>query len=130
VVRRSEQGWQVGDEQAADLTSAMVLADLLAADLGLPAPPPAGLARSSRSEPVSKEEEGQAARLAVTVAQLEHALAARGTGQEAGPGAQARPLPPARPHRQLTPAPDPDDLGCSRSPGRGVCRDELSTCCG
>ena len=31
VVRRSEQGWQVGDEQAADLTSAMVLADLLAA---------------------------------------------------------------------------------------------------
>ena len=77
VVRRSEQGWQVGDEQAADLTSAMVLADLLAADLGAPAPPPAGLARSSRSEPVSKEEEGEAARLAVTVAQLEHALAAR-----------------------------------------------------
>jgi hypothetical protein len=36
VVRRSAQGWQVGDEQAADLTSAMVLADLLAADLGSP----------------------------------------------------------------------------------------------
>jgi hypothetical protein len=31
VVRRGERGWQVGDEQAADLTSAMVLADLLAA---------------------------------------------------------------------------------------------------
>lgn len=72
VVRRSEQGWQVGDEQAADLTSAMVLADLLAAELGAPAPPPAG---PRRSEPVS--EEGEAARLAVTVAQLEHALAAR-----------------------------------------------------
>jgi hypothetical protein len=72
VVRRSEQGWQVGDEQAADLTSAMVLADLLAADLGTPAPPPAG---PPRSQAIS--EEGEAARLAVTVAQLEHALAAR-----------------------------------------------------
>jgi ANTAR domain len=72
VVRRSGQGWQVGDEQAADLTSAMVLADLLAAELGSPAPPPAG---PPRSEPVS--EEGEAARLAVTVAQLEHALTAR-----------------------------------------------------
>ena len=41
MVRRSEQGWQVGDEQAADLTSAMVLADLLAAELGSPTPPPA-----------------------------------------------------------------------------------------
>ena len=38
VVRRSEQGWQVGDEEAADLTSAMVLADLLAAELGSPGP--------------------------------------------------------------------------------------------
>lgn len=75
VVRRSEHGWQVGDEQAADLTSAMVLADLLAADLGAPAPalrPPAG---APRPEAVSEEDE--AARLAVTVAQLEHALAAR-----------------------------------------------------
>ncbi len=69
VVRRSEQGWQVGDEQAADLTSAMVLADLLAAELGSPAPPPASPPRST--------EEGEAARLAVTVAQLEHALSAR-----------------------------------------------------
>jgi len=69
VVRRSEQGWQVGYEQAADLTSAMVLADLLAAELGSPAPPPASPPRST--------EEGEAARLAVTVAQLEHALTAR-----------------------------------------------------
>jgi ANTAR domain len=68
IVRRSEQGWQVGEEQAADLTSAMVLADLLAADLGAPAPrPPAG----------PRGEDDAAARLAVTVAQLEHALAAR-----------------------------------------------------
>ena len=72
VVRRAPRGWQVGDEEVTDLTSAMVLADLLAAELGAPAPPPVS---PSRSEPVS--EEGEAARLAVTVAQLEHALSAR-----------------------------------------------------
>ena len=33
VVRRSARGWVVGTEEASDLTSAMVLADLLAADL-------------------------------------------------------------------------------------------------
>ena len=71
VVRRSERGWQVGEEQAADLTSAMVLADLLAADLGAPAPSPGGPPRPALSE------QDEAARLAVTVAQLEHALAAR-----------------------------------------------------
>jgi ANTAR domain len=38
VVRRSARGWQVGAEESADLTSAMMLADLLAADLGTPAP--------------------------------------------------------------------------------------------
>jgi hypothetical protein len=67
VVRRSGQGWRVGPEETADLTSAMVLADLLAADLGAPTPPPAGAAH----------EADEAARLAVTVAQLEHALTAR-----------------------------------------------------
>ena len=41
VVRRSGHGWQVGAEQTADLTSAMVLADLLAADVG-PGVVPAG----------------------------------------------------------------------------------------
>ncbi len=74
VVRRSGQGWQVGPEQTTDLTSAMVLADLLAADLGGPTPslgPPAGPAGQEGDEP------GEAARLAVTVAQLEHALVAR-----------------------------------------------------
>jgi ANTAR domain len=78
VVRRSEHGWRVGDNQTADLTSAMVLADLLAADLGVPAPalgPHAGTPGPRRSTPASEEDE--AARLAVTVAQLEHALAAR-----------------------------------------------------
>src|SRR5271156_6192060 len=66
VVRRSESGWQVSGEETADLTSAMVLADLLAVDMGAPAQPPK-----------SVSEEDEAARLAVTVAQLEHALTAR-----------------------------------------------------
>jgi hypothetical protein len=72
VVRRSDQGWQVGNEQAADLTSAMVLADLFAAEAGDAAPAPAS---PPRPKPASEEDE--AARLAVTVAQLEHALASR-----------------------------------------------------
>ncbi len=67
VVRRSGQGWQVGGEEADDLTSAMVLADLLAGDLGVAGEAP-------QAEPASQDE---AARLAVTVAQLEHALTAR-----------------------------------------------------
>src|SRR5215472_16394194 len=33
VARRTATGWRVGDEDVSDLTSAMVLADLLAADL-------------------------------------------------------------------------------------------------
>jgi len=66
VVRRSDAGWQVAGEETADLTSAMVLADLLAVDVGAPTQPP---------KQVSEEDE--AARLAVTVAQLEHALTAR-----------------------------------------------------
>jgi hypothetical protein len=89
VVRRSGQGWHVGDEEAADLTSAMVLADLLAADLGVPA----GLDGPRRSEPVTEEDE--AARLAVTVAQLEHALAARvRVEQSIGVLAERHRLPP------------------------------------
>src|ERR1700733_7579809 len=72
VVRRAPGGWRVGEEETADLTSAMVLADMLAAELGAPAPPPIG---PPRSEPAPEADE--AARLAVTVAQLEHALTAR-----------------------------------------------------
>jgi hypothetical protein len=68
VVRRSGQGWQVGGEVADDLTSAMVLADLLAGDLGVAGEAPGASLASEQDE---------AARLAVTVAQLEHALSAR-----------------------------------------------------
>ena len=69
------RGWQVGPEETGDLTSAMVLADLLAADLGAPVPPPAGPVR--RTPMTEADEADEAARLAVTVAQLEHALTAR-----------------------------------------------------
>ncbi len=102
VVRKAERGWVVGDENVSDLTSAMVLADLFAADQaddddtsvveavdesGSPRPQPrptAPLPRENHSGaqriPPGLEqpsETDEAARLAVTVAQLEHALAAR-----------------------------------------------------
>ena len=44
VVRRSGRGWVVGDEETSDLTSAMVLADLLAADLAPSGSAPPGSA--------------------------------------------------------------------------------------
>lgn len=67
VIRRApEGGWSVGDEPAGDLTSAMVLADLLATDLAPSGRPPRGEAPSD-----------ELARLKMSVSQLEHALAAR-----------------------------------------------------
>ena len=78
VVRRSGRGWIVGDEKAPDLTSAMVLADLLAADLAASEPASASKpAPRHAHSPGEAAEEDEAARLAVTVAQLEHALTAR-----------------------------------------------------
>jgi hypothetical protein len=129
IVRKAERGWVVGDENVSDLTSAMVLADLFAADQadsddtrlmeavdenGAPrgasrqsAPEHHGPAQHGRAQtgptptaPAQRAsgtgpqrvipavsgapgtddkagEAGEAARLAVTVAQLEHALAAR-----------------------------------------------------
>jgi hypothetical protein len=85
VVRRAERGWVVGEENVSDLTSAMVLADLFAADnadgdqpvlaatRGLPEAQAAGAAAPG-SRP---DEKAEAERLAVTVTQLEHALASR-----------------------------------------------------
>jgi hypothetical protein len=108
VVRKAEHGWVVGDENVSDLTSAMVLADLFAADQADSddtsvteavdsggAPPRAGHAsapapRAHESGPQrilavsgapgtadKSGEASEAARLAVTITQLEHALAAR-----------------------------------------------------
>ena len=74
VARRTATGWRVGDEEVSDLTSAMVLADLLAADLP-------GQGTPARSTPAGATQTGDdppdARRLEQTVAQLEHALTAR-----------------------------------------------------
>lgn len=112
VVRKAERGWVVGEENVSDLTSAMVLADLFAADQAdvddtaravavdendapgqarpspprprvtdsgpqqrLPAVSGAGIAGAGIAGTAGEADE--AARLAVTVTQLEHALAAR-----------------------------------------------------
>lgn len=108
VVRKAERGWVVGDENVSDLTSAMVLADLFAADQadtndttlmeavdenGAPRRPSRATAPAPRMNPTGPQrvpavagaagiadktiELGEAQRLAVTIAQLEHALAAR-----------------------------------------------------
>jgi hypothetical protein len=108
VVRKAERGWIVGDESVSDLTSAMVLADLFAADqvdddTALEAVDEHGAPRRAARRPSAPAprvsdsgahrqlptvsdgadmadrsgESGEAERLAVTVAQLEHALAAR-----------------------------------------------------
>ena len=66
VIRRGPTGWAVGDQETGDLTSAMVLADLLASDLTPGSRPPKGDA--------PLDEVGQ---LRMSVKQLEHALAAR-----------------------------------------------------
>jgi hypothetical protein len=86
VVRRSGQGWRVGDEELTELTSAMVLADLLAAEqpaTALPAAPPAAVT--------------EAERLRVTVAQLESALVRRVKVEQAiGIVCERRRVPPAK----------------------------------
>ena len=72
VARRTATGWRVGDEEVSDLTSAMVLADLLAADLHGPSTP----ATPAPAAPAA-DEPSDARKLERTVAQLEHALTAR-----------------------------------------------------
>ena len=73
VARRTATGWRVGDEEVSDLTSAMVLADLLAADLPTRAMPTVGAQAAS----VDGSEVPDPRKLEQTVAQLEHALTAR-----------------------------------------------------
>jgi len=73
VARRTATGWRVGDEEVSDLTSAMVLADLLAADLPAQGTPPP----SVPAVPPPGDDPPDARKLEQTVAQLEHALTAR-----------------------------------------------------
>jgi ANTAR domain len=71
VVRRTKDGWRVGSDDLPDLTSAMILADLLAAENGTAqALPP-----KPSSQPAAAG--GDMGRLRATVNQLEHALATR-----------------------------------------------------
>jgi hypothetical protein len=105
VVRRTADGWRVGDDELPDLTCAMVLADLIAAELPTqiqpaippvagpypataPAPQPASRhraeGRAQRGDARSTDPamgdiplEDAANRLRTTVGQLEHALTAR-----------------------------------------------------
>jgi hypothetical protein len=75
VARRTATGWRVGDEEVSDLTSAMVLADLLAADLPPEGPPTPG--SPAAPGPTHRVEQVDVGQLQETIAQLEHALAVR-----------------------------------------------------
>jgi hypothetical protein len=70
VVRRTKDGWRVGGDELPDLTCAMILADLLAAENGTTATAPPKPA----TEPAQA---GEAGRMRATISQLEHALATR-----------------------------------------------------
>jgi ANTAR domain len=76
VARRTATGWRVGDEEVSDLTSAMVLADLLAADFPTESIPTVG-APVPGAPRAADGEQPDPKRLQETVAQLEHALTAR-----------------------------------------------------
>ena len=70
VVRRTKDGWRVGSDDLPDLTCAMVLADLLAAESGMQEAQigkPGGQAATS----------SETGKLRATVGQLEHALITR-----------------------------------------------------
>ena len=71
VVRRTKDGWRVGGDDVPDLTSAMILADLLAAEQG------GSDDLLQASKPPCESLAGEAGKLRATVSQLEHALLAR-----------------------------------------------------
>jgi ANTAR domain len=78
VVRRTKDGWRVGDADVPDLTSAMVLADLISAELAEPDP----TAHVAAGEPAgTTATAGHAAETADTV--LATAVAADGSGRSA-----------------------------------------------
>jgi ANTAR domain len=85
VVRRTKDGWRVGGTEVPDLTSAMVLADLLSAELETEtfARVSATDASSEAARPVSasrdlaREPSSETSKLRMTIGQLEHALTAR-----------------------------------------------------
>jgi hypothetical protein len=76
-VRRTATGWRVGDEEVSDLTSAMVLADLLAAELPEDGQPGAGQRAADAGARRATGPAPDIRQLQETVAQLEHALTVR-----------------------------------------------------
>jgi hypothetical protein len=70
IVRRTKDGWRVGSDDLPDLTSAMILADLLAAEQG-------GSDGLGAAKPRIDANGGETGKLRATVSQLEHALLAR-----------------------------------------------------
>ena len=81
VVRRTKDGWRVGGAELPDLTSAMVLADLLAAELAASEPaatsPSARANQAAGSDKAKESASIETNRLRTTIGQLEHALMAR-----------------------------------------------------
>ncbi len=77
VVRRTADGWRVGDDELPDLTCAMVLADLLAAEMPTEIQPAVPAAPAPQPVPREQHVADEARRLRTTVGQLEHALTAR-----------------------------------------------------
>ena len=100
VVRRTKDGWRVGSADLPDLTSAMVLADLISAELSAPEEAAAGPAAVAGAAATAAESPADTAaamdrtrtkvkakakdaagtetsRLRTTIGQLEHALTAR-----------------------------------------------------
>jgi hypothetical protein len=93
VLRRTPAGWSVGDEDAGDLTCAMALADLIAAELPDPAAEAAGPSSATRDAAASGGPAGPGS--------------AAGAGTAADTGAAGRPA-AADP---ATPADEADDDG-------------------
>ena len=86
VVHRTKDGWRVGGADMPDLTSAMILADLLCAELAAPEVARAGAGANAKADAGAVAQDvGQARdsapsetnRLRATIGQLEHALTAR-----------------------------------------------------
>jgi hypothetical protein len=77
VVRRTKDGWRVGGADLPDLTSAMVLADLLAADLSASDQAKAAARPADQGASQIKEAAAETSKLRATIGQLEHALMAR-----------------------------------------------------
>jgi hypothetical protein len=109
AVYRTASGWRVGEEELPDLVNAMALADLLAGERTLPASPP--VAGTAADGPETGDPD--TAKLKLTVAQLEHALANRVRVEQAiGTLAERHRLPPRRAFELLR--------GAARSRGRRV----------